>query len=355
MGVLNITPDSFSDGGKFYSFADAVAQGKKLAAEGLFDVGRKKKLPLLPEKIFLVTSPRGAALHDFLHIAGTRFPSVAVEIYPVKVQGDGAAAEIAQAVRIINSREEAGVIVLCRGGGSLEDLWAFNEEKTARAIFASHLPVVSAIGHEVDFTIADFVADHRSATPTAAAKDVLPDRESISLHVEARKKRLQNSMQRKIEILCQRIRFARQQLGDPSFRFSHLRLQLDNRQLTLAGAMTAILQRHKEKLARLENLLSRFNPVEKLAEQKRLLEKLEEKLISHTLLQQERRNKALEKAASLLDAVSPLAVLGRGYAIVSREDSGRILHSAGEAAQGDLLRIRLHEGVLRGKVVGSDE
>ncbi|MFH1216026.1 MAG: exodeoxyribonuclease VII large subunit [Pseudomonadota bacterium] len=327
---------------------------KRLADEGLFDISRKKKLPFLPEKIFLVTSPRGAALHDFLHIAESRFPSAAIEIYPVKVQGEGAAAEIAETMNIINKRGEEGVIVLCRGGGSLEDLWAFNEETVARAIFASHLPVVSAIGHEVDFTIADFVADHRSPTPTAAAKDVLPDRQAISLHVETQKKRLISIMQRKIEILSQRTRFARQQLGDPSTRLSHFRLQLDNSQLTLAGSMTAILHRHKEKLTHLENLLSRFSPVGKLVEQKRTLEKLEEKLILHTGLQMERKGKALEKAAALLDAVSPLAVLGRGYSIVSREDNGKIIHSATQVERGDVLHIRLHEGALRSRVVGKE-
>ncbi len=178
---------------------------KRLDAEGLFDADRKKELPFLPEKIFLVTSPSGAALFDFLNIAATRFPGVPIVIFPVRVQGDGAAEEISRAISLLNSREKSGVIVLCRGGGSLEDLWAFNEEQVAYAIEASQLPVVSAVGHEVDFTIADFVADHRSPTPTAAAKDVLPDGEALRQHLEALQARITNGMTRKIESLRQKI------------------------------------------------------------------------------------------------------------------------------------------------------
>lgn len=325
---------------------------KKLAAEGLFDLARKRRLPFLPERIFLVTSPGGAALHDFLRIAASRFPGVPIRIYPVRVQGESAATEIAQAIATVNSREEEGVVVLCRGGGSLEDLWAFNEETVARAIFASRLPVVSAIGHEVDVTIADFVADHRSPTPTAAAKDVLPDRDALRELVDNRQKRLRAALLAKMEQLRRRLAFARQALGDPVSRLAHHRLRLDNIQLSLAAAMVAILHARQAELIDLEKRLARHNPATHLADRRRALEKEADRLIQLAGLLLERKGRELEKTAALLHAVSPLAVLGRGYAIVSREKDETILRRADQAAEGDLLRIRLRYGTLRSRVVG---
>ena len=194
---------------------------KRLDAEGLFRSERKKALPFLPEKIFLLTSPSGAALFDFLGMAESRFPGVPIVIFPVRVQGDGAAQEISQAITLLNRHEKSGVIVLCRGGGSLEDLWAFNEEQVAYAISASLLPVVSAVGHEVDFTIADFVADHRSPTPTAAAKDVLPDGRALRQHIEVLQTTLTKSMARKIATMRQKIKIEQHRLGDPASRINH--------------------------------------------------------------------------------------------------------------------------------------
>ncbi|MFZ5760502.1 MAG: exodeoxyribonuclease VII large subunit [Thermodesulfobacteriota bacterium] len=325
---------------------------KKLTDEGLFDLARKRRLPFLPERIFLVTSPGGAALHDFLRIAANRFPGVPIRIYPVRVQGESAATEIAQAIATINNREEEGVIVLCRGGGSLEDLWAFNEEAVARAIFASRLPVVSAIGHEVDVTIADFVADHRSPTPTAAAKDVLPDRDALRELVDNRQKRLRTALLAKMEQLRRRLAFARQALGDPVSRLAHHRLRLDNIQLSLAAAMVAILHAGQAELIDLEKRLARHNPAAHLADRRRALEKEADRLVQLAGLLLERKGRELEKTAALLHAVSPLAVLGRGYAIVSREEDETILRRADQAAVGDLLRIRLRHGTLRSRVVG---
>ncbi|MBU0966859.1 MAG: exodeoxyribonuclease VII large subunit [Proteobacteria bacterium] len=323
---------------------------KKLADEGLFDRERKKPLPFLPEKIFLVTSPRGAALFDFLRLARSRFPSVPIEISPVRVQGEGAAEEIARAIKTINSRATEGVIVLCRGGGSIEDLWAFNEEKTAWAIFESRLPVVSAVGHEVDFTIADFVADHRSPTPTAAARDVLPDRETIRQRLSSISGRLTSTISTKVDILRRQVRYEQQRLGDPTAMLNHFRLVIDHSQLAMTGAMAATIHRHQEKLNRLEGRLAMQNPARQLVLRRQLVDELGEKIIVFTRMQLERKRQEFAKAAVLLDAVSPLAVLGRGYAIVSRDSDGQVIRSAKQTGPGELLRIRLHDGSLVSEV-----
>jgi exodeoxyribonuclease VII large subunit len=327
---------------------------KKLADEGLFDSRYKKPLPFLPEKICLITSPHGAAVHDFLRIAAGRFPAVPIDILPVRVQGEGAADDIAAAIRAANSRETEAVIVLCRGGGSLEDLWAFNEEKTARAIFASQLPVVTAVGHEVDFTIADFVADHRSPTPTAAARDVLPDRAALSRQLRALSGQIHTTLHRRIDILRRQTKLARHRLGDPAAMIAHFRLMLDHSQLAMSGAMAAIFHRQRQRLSRLENRLAGLNPAQKLAQRRQQLDELADRLLVFTRIHLERKRQDFARGAMLLDAVSPLAVLRRGYSIVSRERDGRVVRAAAEVRPGDLLRIRLHEGQLRSRVVEED-
>ncbi len=262
---------------------------KKLADEGLFDSGYKKPLPFLPEKIFLVTSPGGAALFDFLRLARSRFPAVPIEISPVRVQGEGAAEEISRAIKTINSRATEGVIVLCRGGGSIEDLWAFNEEKTARAIFESRLPVVSAIGHEVDFTIADFVADHRSPTPTAAARDVLPDRATLRQRLSSTSARLTATIKTKVDMLRRQVRFEQQRLGDPTAMLNHFRLVIDHSRLAMTGAMAAIIHRHQEKLNRLESQLAIANPARQLDLRRQMVDELGERIMVFTRMQLERK------------------------------------------------------------------
>jgi exodeoxyribonuclease VII large subunit len=201
---------------------------KKLADEGLFDQAHKKKIPFLPGKIAVVTSPQGAAVRDFLRIAAARYAGIPITIFPVRVQGEGAADEIVQAINTINAQARADVIVLCRGGGSIEDLWAFNEEKLARAIFASHVPIVSAIGHETDFTIADFVADLRVPTPTAAAEAVIPNKRLLSARVSEAGHRLATAMKRKIDHGGYQVKVCRRMLGDPSSALDHYRLATDH-------------------------------------------------------------------------------------------------------------------------------
>lgn len=330
---------------------------KQLAAEGLFEESRKRSLPFLPEKVFVVTSPNGAALFDFLRIAGSRFPSIPISIYPVRVQGDGSAEEIVTALEQINRQIETDkeisaanqVIVVCRGGGSIEDLWAFNEEKVARAIASSHIPIVSAVGHEIDFTIADFVADHRSPTPTAAAKDVLPDHTLLKNHLKEIRNRLISTLNKTIIKFRQDVRIQQQQLGDPFSILGHARLKLDNNQLALSSAMTNVLHRHTQTLHKIAARLSNQRPSRKIESQKHALRELSEKLSFFINRQIERKRSEIEKTVTLLNAVSPLAVLSRGYAIV-KKPTDEVIKSSRQVKRGEELIITLHQGSLHSTV-----
>ena len=272
---------------------------QKLAAEGLFDIARKRALPILPRCIGVVTSATGAAIRDILSVLKRRFASIPVIIYPTAVQGNAAAAQIAEAIAVANQRQECDVLIVARGGGSLEDLWPFNEEKVARAIFASDIPIISGVGHEIDFTIADFIADHRAPTPSAAAELVSPDRMKWQQDLSIIQHRLTQSILNKLQQL--------------KYTLSSLTKQL----------------RH---------------PGERLREQNQHLDLLEQKLVlgfEHFL---HRKKALLAELARALDAISPLATLKRGYAIVTRSPSGEIIYAVNQVNTGDRLRAQLGEG-----------
>jgi exodeoxyribonuclease VII large subunit len=271
---------------------------KKLLAEGLFSTDRKKLLPFLPRVIGIVTSDAGAALRDMLRIIDDRYPDRHVIIRPVKVQGDGAAREIARGIYDLN-RLAVNVIIVGRGGGSLEDLWAFNEEVVARAIFASHVPVVSAVGHEVDFTIADFVADSRAPTPTAAAEMVLPRKRDLREQVEVLELQLRRNMDLAIDSARENFRGLVKRLADPGRKVRDHQQRLDELSIDL-------LRRFQERLRQSKNRLS--------------------------------------ECASRLNALSPLAVLDRGYAIVHKLPKEQIVKRAETLTVGDLIRITFSEG-----------
>ena len=272
----------------------------RLAAEGLFDQALKRALPRLPRRIGVVTSPTGAAIRDILHVLARRFPAVPVLIYPVPVQGAGAAAEIAAAIRLASERRDADVLILARGGGSLEDLWAFNEEPVARAIRASSIPVVSGVGHEVDFTIADFAADVRAPTPSGAAEIVVPDRAEWRRSLLATAERLSRAWRR---------------LGS----------------------------RARERLAWLARRLELTHPRTRLAARAQRLDELETRLARALRRELAEARARLAAAARTLNAVSPLATLERGYAIVSLAD-GRVVRAARDVAPGDEVRARTAAG-----------
>jgi exodeoxyribonuclease VII large subunit len=282
----------------------------RLAAEGLFDAALKRPLPQLPRRIGVITSPTGAAIRDILHVLARRFPAVPVLIYPVPVQGAGAAAEIAAAIRLASERRDADVLILARGGGSLEDLWAFNEEPVARAIRASAIPVVSGVGHEVDVTIADFAADRRAPTPSGAAEIVVPDRAEWLRALAATRERLARGWRR-------------------------------------VGGQA------RERLGWLARRLELTHPRTRLAARAQRLDELETRLGRALRRELAAAGARLAAAARTLNAVSPLATLERGYAIVVRAD-GTVVRAARDVTPGDEVRARTAAGSFAATVTATE-
>lgn len=326
----------------------------KLASEGLFEAAHKKSLPWLPAGVALITSPTGAAVVDFVHVAARRFPATPITIYPVRVQGGGAGADIAAALDQANQHREADVIVLCRGGGSLEDLWAFNEEVVARAIFRSKIPVITAIGHEVDFTIADFVADARAATPTAAAELLLPDRRILKTRVEELRMRLLDATRAQQEFFRRQVMSNQRLLGDPTLMIAHFHLRLDHARVGLSHALRHALHQRLNRVREFHARLLRHSPRQLLQDQGTRTREISRHLLLLMRLQLERLQNRLSHAAGQLDAVSPLAVLARGYAVVRNVPDGAVIRSASQVATGDTLRVTLHQGGITCMVVDPD-
>jgi len=316
---------------------------RKLAAEGLFAEEKKRTLPLLPEKIALITSPSGAAVHDFLTMAQKRCAAVPVEIIPVRVQGSGAMEDIIEAIALCNERGQNDVIVLCRGGGSLEDLWTFNEEKLARAIAGSSIPIVSAIGHEVDFTIADLVADLRAPTPTGAAEMLIPSRAQLHAQLHNLTARLTKTVQDRLAFFRRAIEGHRKILGDPTSLLDQFRLTTDHALAALQFAFSSAVYKRQLALAELSQVLARHNPQQRLDYQQQWLQELHRRLVQAILGQQERKRAALGKNAGLLHAISPLAVLGRGYSLVQQKN-GDIVRDSSRVQPGENLSITLARG-----------
>ena len=285
---------------------------KKLAAEGLFDEDRKQELPELPTRIGVITSPTGAAIRDIVSILGRRFPSIPIVIYPSAVQGDAAPQELITALATAIRRAECDVLILARGGGSLEDLWAFNDEQLARAIAESPIPIVSAVGHEVDFTIADFVADLRAPTPSGAAELVVPDREDWLRVVKSLAMRISRLGRRTVEDLAQALDWLSRRLVQTS--------------------PTAMLERSRTRLAGLNQRLSTAVRGAVAG-------------VSHRL----------ELAMRGLHSVSPLATLERGYAIVEEATTGKVLLSPSDVSPGDDIRARLAHGELIATVKSTED
>ncbi|MEW6218275.1 MAG: exodeoxyribonuclease VII large subunit [Thermodesulfobacteriota bacterium] len=323
----------------------------RLAAEGLFAAERKRPLPVLPERIALITSPAAAALFDFLRLARQRCPGVAIDIHPARVQGEGAAAEMVEALTRIQALRPADVIVLCRGGGSAEDLAQFNDEGLARAIAASTIPVVSAVGHETDFTIADLVADLRAPTPTAAVALVLPDRRRLLEAICELEGRLGRALGRRLVQERQALVGLRRALGDPRALLDHQLLRLDYGVQGLRQAMIARLQAGTGALLRLQALLGSQSPAERLFRQAQRREHLRREL--NQLMRQRLAfgRSRLERLVGVLQAVSPLAVLGRGYALVRTTPDGVVVRDSGQVARGQELSVRLAAGQLLVRVL----
>ncbi len=317
---------------------------KKLDGEGLFAREAKKNLPAVPRHITLITSPKGAAVHDFIRIAARRFPGTRLAVYPVAVQGDQAAAEIAGAIRQVNSRLDTDIIVLCRGGGSIEDLQPFNDEQLARAVYASKIPVVSAIGHEIDFTIADFVSDLRAPTPSAAAELLLPDARALLDTVRNLRNRLIRLLQDRLNRLADRLALQQQKLGDFSAPLANLLLKVDQESMLLSRNMENILQSRRQRISAIELRLERQNPDTRLQLSISRLTSMRKRLVRsarHCIIANEQ---LLEQQKSLLEAISPHATLARGYAIVREKNTLKVVTDSSEVNPGDQAEILLHRG-----------
>jgi exodeoxyribonuclease VII large subunit len=325
----------------------------KLAAEGLFALERKRALPRFPRRIGVITSPSGAALHDILHILARRYPPAAVLIYPTLVQGADAVPALVAALTIASARAECDVLILARGGGSLEDLWAFNDERVARAIHASAVPVVAGVGHEVDFTIADFVADLRAPTPSGAAELVAPDGTAWLGTVARTAQRLHGAMRRELQVNAARFAAAahRLQLAHPGVRLHQQMQRLDDLAQRLTGAARASLQRDRLRLMDARGRLLRRSPQHRveefLARQHNAAARLTQALQAHLA----RASHRLALAQRALQTVSPLATLTRGFAIVTRAD-GTVVTDAAALRVDDEIQARLARGSVAARVTG---
>jgi len=321
----------------------------KLSTEGLFDQADKKELPPLPRHITLVTSPTGAAVHDFIRIARSRYPQVRISVYPVAVQGETAAGEIREAIIDINSQVETDIIVLCRGGGSIEDLWSFNDEQLARSIHGSTIPVVSAVGHEIDFTIADFAADLRAPTPSGAAEMLLPDSSFLGDRIAELTRRLRNTMQARLDRYQDQLALYRRQLSSATQPLETLMLRLDHLAGNMEHAMQHLLNDGQARLNELDSRLQHNNPLQLLLLHQHNILGLERRLQQAGKRMIRENEQALSRAAGLLDAVSPLSTLARGYAI-ARKKTGRnrtkIITAVDQVRSGEKIEIILHQGKL---------
>lgn len=317
---------------------------ERLATEGLFAEARKKPLPLFPRTIGIVTSPTGAAIHDMLNVLERRHAGVHVLIAPVKVQGEGAAEEIASAVRDLNVYAGVDVIIVGRGGGSMEDLWAFNEETVARAIFASRIPVVSAVGHEVDFTIADFVADLRAPTPSAAAELVVASKAQLMADCNGLEQRLHRAMLQHLSAAEGELQLLRQSLKGPELVIARLQQRIDDLCQRRESAVERQLARAGHELLLWQTRLQHSAPVYRIRSLRERLSNLDLRNRGALAKALQTFRSSFSRSAARLEALSPLAVLGRGFAIVEKIPSGGIVKSVRQLQPGERLQIRLRDG-----------
>lgn len=323
----------------------------KLAAAGLFASERKRPLPEVPRRIGVVTSPTGAALRDILHILRRRFPLSAVRIYPVPVQGAHAAEQIAAAVALASSRADCDVLIVARGGGSLEDLWSFNEEIVARALFDCRIPTITGIGHETDFTIADFVADVRAPTPSGAAELSVPDRQDWLRRFAHYEQRATTSIERRLTELREHSTWLQRRLGQlhPGITLRQQLQRADELEQRLHRAMRHAISNAGHRLAEQTSQLHRLSPAAQLTAVRARFDVLRGQLSGSIRIALDRGRTRLAVASRTLDAVSPLATLDRGYALVT-DESGRVVTHAEKARVGSRIEARLASGRIAARV-----
>ena len=329
---------------------------RKLEAEGLFDEGRKRPLPAFPRVIGVVTSPTGAAIRDILNIIGRRFGDLRILIAPVRVQGDEAPGEIIQALLNLQTVAELDVVIVGRGGGSIEDLWAFNDEGVARAIVACCVPVISAVGHETDFTIADFVADLRAPTPSGAAELVVREKLAVVEALVDLYARLKQAVTAEIAAYRERVEYLgrRRVLTDPARALRDLHRRLDELQGRLRLGLRSSQRQVTHRLALATGALRSRNPLARIAGGAALLAQLRGRLIASAAHSVKVSRSRFAETVGRLESLSPLGVLARGYSL-TRLPSGAVVRSAGQVAVGDPLEILLHQGALGARVTDVKE
>ena len=316
----------------------------RLSSEGLFNEAHKKPLPKIPKHIAVITSPTGAAIHDVLSVLERRFAGIPVTVIPVAVQGKESAPQIVNAIDLANRANLFDVILLTRGGGSMEDLWSFNEEIVARAIFNSSLPIVSAVGHEVDFTIADFVADLRAPTPSAAAEILVPDSEEWLDKFIGFEVLLEEAMLRKLTHLQKHLQHLRLRLRHPRERLEQQAQRLDNLELRLKNHIKHLLNRHQNQLAQLRLRMQMHHPHIQLTQLRDRLHAAQTQLFKTQFAYIDNQKQRLTTAARMLNTLSPLNTLERGFALASDSQSGRIITHQQQVQAGQRIHTRVAGG-----------
>jgi len=321
---------------------------KRLGKEGLFDASHKKGIPFLPGKIGVVTSPSGAAVRDILNITGRRFPSIDITIAPAAVQGTEAPMEICDAISDLHSTD-VDVIIVTRGGGSLEDLFCFNDERVARAIHSSRIPVISAVGHEIDFTIADFVADLRAPTPSAAAELVVPDRKDLIERIRRLQSRLSNARSVSLREFRKRLGVVAEGLRDPRGRISDRRIGLDDWNVRLSGGIRRVLEMREHFFLPANRMLRRLTPTTMIGELRHRSGRITKELDVQTRMYVNNLKDMLHRDISLLDSLSPLSVLKRGFGIVRLPD-GTIVRDVAALSIDDSVDVKVSSGNFTARV-----
>lgn len=322
---------------------------QRLATEGLFNESHKQSLPKHIRRVGIITSSTGAAFHDILTVLNRRFPAMAVTLYPSLVQGEQANDDIVKAIETANRRDEVDVIIVGRGGGSLEDLWSFNTEAVARAIYQSRLPIISAVGHEVDFTISDFVADVRAATPSQAAEIISPDQNELAQNIDVLNLRLHQALLRTITTLKIELKKVSSRLKSPQSTLLDWQSRLNQAQRRLIYVQERDLNQHKDRLHHLNHRLNGQSPYAVLAREQSRLQQVQTRLSNAGALKIQHLSNALRLNVSKLNILSPLSTLERGYSI-TRDANGKVIRQSDNLNLGDTVYTLLESGSITANI-----
>jgi len=327
---------------------------QKLNIAGLFDSQHKTAIPAYPKTVGIITSSSGAAVHDILTTLKRRFASLRVIIYPTSVQGKQATNEIISAIRAAEKGKLCDVLIIARGGGSIEDLWSFNSEQLAHQIYNCKIPIVSGIGHDIDFTIADFVADHRAPTPTGAAEYISPDQKDLALQLNNYARTFLQITQAHIKQLTKRIDHLANTLQHPGKRLEDNAQRLDELSLRLTRRMNAIVNNTQESLLNLNKRLLSHSPAQQVYYASQQNEQINKRLINAIKSKLQTTRSIFERNTAALHTISPLATIERGYAIVTREVDGKLIQTKADVSQGDNMLTKVKDGIIKSTVTGKN-